>query len=59
MVKVGDRVEIDVIMMGDTFPVEVIVVQVDDDGSRGIRIIGRPEGTLSTAFARHEWRAVA
>lgn len=56
---VGDRVEIDVQIMGETFPVEVIVAQVDDDGPRGVRIIGRPEGTHVTAFARHEWRPIA
>lgn len=56
---VGDRVEVDVTIMGETFGVEVEVVQVDDDGPRGVRIIGRPEGSLVTAYARHTWRPIA
>lgn len=56
---VGDRVEVDVQIMGETFGVEVTVVQVDDEGDRGVRIIGRPDGSLATAFARREWRPIA
>lgn len=55
---VGDRVEIDVKIAGETLPVEVIVAQVDDEGPRGTRIIGRPEGALVTAFAAYDWREV-
>lgn len=55
--RIGDRVEIDISIMGETIPLEVVVVQVDDEGPRGIRIIGQPEGAHS-AFARHQWRTV-
>lgn len=57
--QVGDHVEIDVQIAGEIIPVEVVVVQVDDEGPRGVRIIGKPEGSLVTAFARYEWREVA
>ena len=57
-VKLGDRVIIESVLMGETFEEEVIIVQIDDEGPRGIRIIGRPEGTLVMAFARYEWRPV-
>lgn len=58
LVKLGDRVIVDAVLFGEVYPVEVVVVQIDDDGPRGTRIIGRPEGTHSTAFARHQWRPV-
>lgn len=57
-VKLGDRVIVDAVLFGEVYPVEVIVVQIDDDGPRGTRIIGRPEGTHATAFARRSWRPV-
>ena len=50
-VKLGDRVIIDIVLMGETMPLEVIVAQID-----GERIIGRPEGSVATAFARTSWR---
>lgn len=55
----GDRVLMDVTIMGEVYPVEVIVAQIDvDPDTRRLRVIGRPEGTLVTAFARTEWREV-
>lgn len=56
---IGDRVIVDVTIMGETLPTEVIIAQVDTDSkTRKTRIIGRPEGTLAMAFARTEWREV-
>lgn len=55
----GDRVIVDAVIMGETYAVEVIVVQVDiHPGTLQPRIIGRPEGTYATAYARTEWREV-
>lgn len=54
--RIGDRVIIDCTLMGETVPVEVIVSDVWPEADGRIRIIGRPEGTVSVAFARHEWR---
>lgn len=54
---VGDRVIVDVHLIDRLIPVEVIVAQVHDT-LEGPEIIGRPEGTLVTAFASREWREV-
>lgn len=57
-VAVGDRVMIEHVDLGETIQSEVVVIQVDEDGERGTRIIGRPEGCLSLSFARYEWTAL-
>ena len=55
--SVGDRVDVKVTLLGTPIWLEVIVVQVDDEGDRGVRIICRPEGAQAT-FARYEWRVI-
>lgn len=56
----GERVIVDATILGEVYPVEVIVVQVDTHPGTGqARIIGRPEGTHSIAFARTTWREVS
>lgn len=56
--KIGDRVLVEVQIMGETFDVEAEVVHIDEDGPRGTRIIAVPEGSLATAYARYEWIAL-
>jgi len=58
-VRLGDRVLIESTIMGKTGEIEVVVVQIDEDGDKGLQIIGRPEGTLTMAFARYEWKPVS
>lgn len=55
----GDRVVVDVVLFGEVYAVEVVVVQVDARPGMTPRIIGRPEGTEATAYARTEWREVS
>lgn len=57
--EIGDRVVMDVRLLGETYPVEVIVAEISVNAARMLQVIGRPEGTLVTAFARTEWREVA
>lgn len=57
---IGDRVVMTATLLGEACDVEVIVTQVDvDPTSRRLRVIGRPEGTLTIALARTEWRELA
>ena len=56
---VGDRDINDAVLLGETYAIEVIVAQADiHPGTLQPRIIGRPEGTVSMAFARTTWREV-
>lgn len=55
----GDRVVMDVTLLGEVYAVQVLVAKVDvDPASHKLRVIGRPEGTVVTAFASTEWREV-
>lgn len=54
---VGDRVEITVTLMGLPVSLETVVVQVDDEGPRGVRLIVRPEDSVAT-FVVYDWRPV-
>ena len=55
---IGDRVVMDVTLLGEVYAVEVIVAEVNVNAARVLQVIGRPEGTVVTAFARTEWREV-
>jgi hypothetical protein len=55
---IGERVVMDVTLLGEVYAVEVIVAEVSVNAARVLQVIGRPEGTLVTAFARTEWREV-
>lgn len=55
---IGDRVVMDVTLLGEVYAVEVIVAEVSVNAARVLQVIGRPEGTVVTAFARTEWREV-
>lgn len=55
---IADRVVMDVTLLGEVYAVEVIVADVSVNAARVLQVIGRPEGTLVTAFARTEWREV-
>ena len=57
--SVGDRVVVDATILGELYAVQVVVAQIDvDPVSRKLRVIGRPEGTLVTAFSATRWREV-
>lgn len=54
----GDRVVMDVTLLGEVYAVEVIVADVSVNAARVLQVVGRPDGALVTAFARTEWREV-
>ena len=56
--SIGERVVMDVPLLGEVYAVEVIVAEVSVNAARVLQVIGRPEGTVVTAFARTEWREV-
>lgn len=56
--SIGDRVVMDVTLLGEVYAVEVIVAKVNVNAARVLQVIGRPEGTVVTAFARTGWREV-
>ncbi len=55
---IGERVVMDVTLLGEVYAVEVIVSEVNVNAARVLQVIGRPEGAVVTAFARTEWREV-
>lgn len=52
MPPIGARVEVTVTLMGETMPLEAIVI-----GHEGDAIRVRPEGAVAT-FTRSEWRVL-
>lgn len=55
---IGERVVMDVTLLGEVYAVEVVVAEVNVNAARVLQVIGHPEGTVATAFARTEWREV-
>lgn len=55
---IGERVVMDVTLLGEVYAVEVIVSEVNVNAARVLQVIGRPDGALVTTLARTEWREV-